>query len=263
MYRESDLIHPSAIIDNSARLGGKVKVGPFTVIGPGVEIGEGCEIGSHALISCNTRLGRNNRIYSFATVGEDPQDKKFAGEETFLEIGDNNTIREYASIHRGTADDRGMTRIGSDNLLMAYTHIAHDCVIGDHTILANGASLAGHVQIQDWAILGGFTLVHQFTRIGAHSFTGMGATIAKDVPPYLLVNGQPAAPHGINSEGLRRRGFGAERIQVIKQAYRLLYRQDLALEQALQLIGELAEEHDDLHPFADFIAARGSRPIIR
>lgn len=256
------MIHPTAIIDSSARLGEGVSVGPYSIIGPAVEIGDRCHIAGHVVIARNTRLGRDNRIFQFASIGEDPQDKKYAGEETWLEIGDSNVIREYATINRGTVQDRGVTRIGSDNLLMAYTHIAHDCVIGDHTILANAASLGGHVQIHDWAILGGFCMVHQFSRVGAHSFAAMGSAIGKDVPPYVMVGGQPATPHGINSEGLKRRGFSGEDLKAIKRAYRTLYRSGMRLEEALAEIEELARELEALAPLAEFLASP-SRSIVR
>ncbi len=262
MHGESALIHATAIVDPSAVLGEEVTVGPYSIIGPGVEIGDGCRIGAHVVIARNTRLGRNNRIFQFASVGEDPQDKKYAGEETWLEIGDDNVIREYATINRGTAQDQGVTRIGSDNLLMAYTHVAHDCVIGDHTILANAASLGGHVQVHDWAILGGFSMVHQFSRVGAHSFAAMGSAIGKDVPPYVMVSGQPAAPHGINIEGLRRRGFSSEELGAIKQAYRKLYRSGLRLEDALEEIRLLARELEALELLAEFLE-NPSRSIVR
>ncbi|HHH13907.1 MAG TPA: acyl-ACP--UDP-N-acetylglucosamine O-acyltransferase [Thiolapillus brandeum] len=256
------MIHPTAIIDQSARLGEGVRIGPFSIIGPGVEIGDGCEIGSHVVIARNTRMGCNNRIFQFASVGEDPQDKKYAGEETWLEIGDHNVIREYATLHRGTVQDGGVTRVGSHNLLMAYTHVAHDCVIGDHTILANAASLGGHVQVHDWAILGGFSLVHQFTRVGAHSFAAMGSAIGKDVPPYVMVGGQPAAPRGINHEGLKRRGFSDEEIGAIKRAYRRLYRSGLRLEEALEEIREMARELGVLEVMASFLE-NPARSIVR
>ena len=262
MYRERTLIHPSAIIDDSARIGEGVRVGPFAVIGPGVEIGDGCEIGSHAVIARNTRLGRNNKVYQFASVGDDPQDKKYAGEETWLEIGDDNVIREFATINRGTAQDQGVTRIGNGNLLMAYTHVAHDCILGDNTILANAASLGGHVQIHDWAILGGFTLVHQFTRVGAHAFAAMGSAIGKDVPPYVMVSGAPAVPRGINNEGLKRRGFDAQDLSALKRAYKLLYRSGLRLEEAREQLARLCEEAEAVRPMVEFIA-NPSRSIIR
>ncbi len=255
------MIHPSAIIDEQASIGSGVVIGPFSVIGAGVEVGDGCEIGSHVVIRRNTRMGKNNKIFQFASVGEDPQDKKYAGEETWLEIGDNNVIREFATINRGTVQDHGATRIGNDNLLMAYTHVAHDCVLGDHTILANAASLGGHVQIQDWAILGGFSMVHQFVRIGAHSFAAMGSAIGKDVPPFIMVGGNPAVPRSINTEGLKRRGFDADAIAVLKKAYRLLYRSGLRLEQAQQQIAQLCSQ-PTLNILPEFLQ-NPSRSIVR
>jgi len=256
------LIHPSAVIDPGARLAGGVDVGPFAVIGAGVEIGEGTRIGPHTVIRGPTRIGRDNRIFQFASVGEDPQDMKYGGEETRLEIGDRNQIRECATLHRGTVQDQGVTRVGDDNLFMAYTHVAHDCRIGNHVIMANAASLGGHVEIQDWAILGGFTIVHQFCRLGAHSFCAMGSALSKDVPPYVTVGGQPAAPHGINSEGLRRRGFSPAAIAAIKRAYRALYLAGLKLDEALERIGGLAAEVPEVAALAAFVAERG-RGIVR
>ncbi|WP_295390814.1 acyl-ACP--UDP-N-acetylglucosamine O-acyltransferase [uncultured Thiodictyon sp.] len=256
------MIHPSAVIDPGALLDVGVEIGPFTVIGAGVEIGGGTHIGPHVVIRGPTRIGRDNRIFQFASVGEDPQDMKYHGEETRLEIGDRNQIRECATLHRGTIQDQGVTRIGNDNLFMAYTHVAHDCRIGDHVIMANAASLGGHVQIQDWAILGGFTIVHQFCRIGAHSFCAMGTAVSKDLPPYVMVGGQPAAPHGINSEGLRRRGFSPAAIAAIKRAYRALYLGGLKLEDALERIRGLVAEAPEVAALVDFVAER-SRSIVR
>ncbi len=259
------MIHPSALVDTSARIGAGVSIGAFSIVGPQVEIGDGSEIGSHVVIRRNTRLGKNNRVFQYASVGEDPQDKKYAGEDTWLEIGDHNIIREFSTLNRGTVQDQGVTHIGSHNLFMAYIHVAHDCRIGDHVIMANGASLAGHVQMHDWAILGGFSMVHQFTRIGAHSFAGMGSAIAKDVPPYVMVGGQPAAPHGINSKGLKRRGFGAQDIALIKQAYKLLYRSGMGLDAAIEAIHELSECHAhpaSLNQLIDFLRSR-QRSILR
>lgn len=256
------LIHPSALIDPDARLAPDVEVGPFSVIGPGVEIGAGTWIGPHAVIRGPTRIGRDNRIFQFASVGEDPQDMKYGGEATRLEIGDRNRIREFVTLHRGTVQDQGVTRIGSDNLFMAYTHVAHDCRIGDHVIMSNAASLAGHVEIQDWAILGGFTIVHQFCRIGAHAFCAMGSGLAKDVPPYVTVGGHPAVPRGINSEGLRRRGFSAESIAAIKRAYRALYLAGLKLDEALERVRTLAATDPEVVPLAEFVAD-SSRSIVR
>ena len=251
-----------AAVDPAARLHDSVSVGPFAVIGPDVEIGAGTEIGPHTVIRGPTTIGSDNRIFQFASVGEDPQDKKYAGETTRLVIGDRNTIREFATIHRGTVQDAGETLIGNDNLFMAYTHVAHDCRVGNNAILANAASLGGHVHVADWAILGGFTIVHQFCQIGAHCFCAMGSGISKDVPPYLMVGGQPAKPHGINSEGLRRRGFSSEDTAMIKRAYRLLYNAGLPLADATAQIGTLAGENEVLEPMAVFLAA-SERSIVR
>lgn len=256
------MIDPRAVIDPSARLAEDVEVGAFTVIGPEVEVGAGCVIGPHVVINGPTRIGSGNRIYQFASIGDDPQDKKYAGEPTRLEIGDNNVFREFVTVNRGTAQDSGVTRIGSDNLFMAYTHVAHDCVIGDHVIMANAASLGGHVELQDWAILGGFSIVHQFTRIGAHSFAAMGSAIGKDVPPYVMVGGQPAKPHGINSEGLQRRGFSSDEIQAIKRAYKQLYRAGLKLEEAITAIEEMAAGNARIGLMSAFLRDR-ARSILR
>lgn len=256
------LIHPSAIIDPGAELDPGVEVGPFCVIGPGVRIAAGTRIGPHAVVRGPSDIGRDNRIFQFATVGEEPQDKKYRGEDTRLEMGDRNVVRESATIHRGTVQDVGVTRIGSDNLLMAYTHVAHDCVIGDHAILANAASLGGHVQVGDWAILGGFTLVHQFCHVGAHSFCAMGAVVAKDVPTYVTVGGHPAGPRGINSEGLKRRGFSDETVTLIRRAYRLLYMSNLKLTEALEAVRELSVTCPELVPLVEFVAG-STRSIVR
>ncbi len=256
------MIDSKAAIDPKAELDEGVSVGPFTVIGPGVQVGRGTRIGPHAVINGPTVIGRDNRIFQFATVGEEPQDKKYAGEPTRLEMGDRNVVREYSTIHRGTVQDESLTLIGSGNLFMAYTHVAHDCRIGDNIIMANAASLGGHVHIHDWAILGGFTIVHQFCHIGAHSFCSMGTGLTKDVPPYVTVSGNPAKPHGINSEGLRRRGFSAEAIQQIKRAYKLLYKSQLKLDEAVQALNEMAAEVPELRVLAEF-AARSPRGIVR
>jgi UDP-N-acetylglucosamine acyltransferase len=256
------VIDPRAAIDPAAELDEGVSVGPFAVIGAGVQIEAGTRIGPHAVLRGPTTIGRDNRIFQFASVGEDPQDKKYAGEPTRLEIGDRNQIRECATIHRGTVQDAGLTRIGSDNLLMAYTHVAHDCRIGDHVILANAASLGGHVKVQDWAILGGFAIVHQFCRIGAHSFAAMGSVISKDVPPFVTVGGHPAKPYGINVEGLQRRGFDAAAITDVKRAYKRLYLQGLRLEQALEALDAMAIEQPVLQVLTDFLRA-SERSIIR
>ncbi|MBU0499611.1 MAG: acyl-ACP--UDP-N-acetylglucosamine O-acyltransferase [Gammaproteobacteria bacterium] len=248
------MIDPRAVVDAGAELADDVEVGPFSVIGPEVVIGPGTVVGPHVVIKGPTRIGRDNRIYQFASVGEDPQDKKYGGERTYLEIGDRNTIREYATIHRGTAQDQGLTRIGNDVLLMAYTHVAHDCQIDDHVILSNAASLGGHVWVGDWAILSGFAMVHQFCHIGAHAFLAMGSAVSKDVPPYVLVSGQPAEPYGINTEGLKRRGFGETALQNIKRAYRVLYKSGLKLEEAQVRIAAMADDADELRLFTAFFA---------
>lgn len=264
MYREGlvSVIDSRAVIDSGAVLDEGVTVGPFAVIGPEVEIGKGTDIGPHAVIRGPCRIGRDNRIFQFASVGEDPQDKKYAGERTFLEIGDRNQIREFTTIHRGTAQDESLTVVGNDNLFMAYSHVAHDCRVGNHSILANAASLGGHVHVDDWAILGGFSIVHQFCRIGQHCFTAMGSVISKDVPPYLMLGGHPAKPHGINSEGLRRRQFSTEQITAIKQAYKTLYMSGLSLADARQQIIEAATGDEALGVMADFLAA-SERSIVR
>jgi UDP-N-acetylglucosamine acyltransferase len=259
---DRELIDARAIIDPKADLDEAVEVGPFSVIGPDVQIGKGTWIGPHAVIKGPTRLGQDNRVFQFASVGEDPQDKKYAGESTRLEIGDHNVIREFTTIHRGTVQAGGVTRIGNHNLLMAYTHVAHDCILGDHTILANAASLGGHVSIDDYAILGGFTIVHQFCRIGAHCFCGMGSAISKDLPPYVLVSGNPAKPHGINSEGLRRRAFSGETIAQIKRAYKQLYLSGKGLEAALEVLRDMALETPELDILVDFLSQPG-RGILR
>lgn len=256
------MIDPRAVIDPKAELDEGVSVGPFAIVGAEVRIGAGTEIGPHAVIRGPTRIGRDNRIFQFTSVGEDPQDKKYDGERTFLEIGDRNHVREFATIHRGTVQDAGTTRIGDDNLFMAYTHVAHDCQIGSHVIMANAASLGGHVKVQDWAILGGFTTVHQFCRIGAHSFSGMGSAVSKDVPPYLMIAGHPARPHGINLEGLKRRGFAAERLTAIKRAYKTLYVSGRKLETALAELAELAADQDDVRRMLSFIES-SARSIVR
>ena len=256
------MIHPTAIVHPDARLAEGVEVGAYTLIGPEVEIGADSWIGPHVVIEGRTRIGRENRIFQFCSIGAVPQDKKYAEEPTRLEIGDRNTIREYCSFNLGTAQDGGLTRVGDDNWIMAYVHVAHDCVVGNHTIFANNATLAGHVEIGDWAILGGFTGVHQFGRVGAHAFCGVGTVLLQDLPPYVTVAGNPASPRGINSEGLRRRGYSAEQIMAIKRAYRALYRAGLSLEDARAQIAELAAEHEAVRPFSDFISV-SNRGIVR
>ncbi|MBI3141012.1 MAG: acyl-ACP--UDP-N-acetylglucosamine O-acyltransferase [Rhodocyclales bacterium] len=256
------MIHPSAIIAPGAKLGHNVSVGPYSIVGEHVEIGDDTWIGPHVVISGHTRIGRGNRIFQFNSLGEMPQDKKYAGEPTRLEIGDRNTIREFCTFNCGTAQDVGITRVGSDNWIMAYVHLAHDCQVGNHAIFANNAQLAGHVHVGDHAILGGFTVVHQFVRIGAHSITAMGAILLQDLPPYVMAAGNTAKPYSINAEGLRRRGFSAEAIAALKRAYKLLYRSGLTLEEARGKIAEEAASHPDVTPLAEFLALPG-RGIIR
>ncbi len=228
-----ELIHPSAIVDPSAELADDVAVGPWTYIGPKVKVDSGTRIESHVVIKGPTKIGKDNRIFQFSSIGEDTPDLKYAGEDTRLVIGDRNIIREGVTLHRGTVQDRSETTIGDDNLLMAYVHVGHDSVIGNHAILVNNAALAGHVTIGDWAILGGFTLVHQYCSIGAHSFTGMGSAIGKDVPAYVLVTGAPAVPRNINAEGLKRRGFSSEELKRLSKAFKTVYRRGYTLEEAI------------------------------
>ncbi|MBD3633795.1 MAG: acyl-ACP--UDP-N-acetylglucosamine O-acyltransferase [Methylophaga sp.] len=247
------MIHPSAIIDPSAVIADDVKIGPFTVIGPKVEIGPGCEIMSHVVINGPTRIGKNNRIFQFASIGEEPQDKKFHGEDTWLEIGDNNLIRESVTINRGTVGGGGVTRIGNNNWIMAYVHIAHDCIVGNDNIFANNASLAGHVLIDDHVILGGFTLVSQFNYLGSHSFSAMGSVISRNVPPYVLVSGHMAKPVGVNVEGLRRRKFSDSQIRNIRQAYKYLYRSGLRMEEAEQKLQSIEQEDKELEILFAFL----------
>lgn len=255
-------IHPTAIVYPGARLAGNVEVGPYTIIGEHVEIGAGCRIGPHSVITGHTRIGRNNRIYQFVSLGEVPQDKKYAGEPTELEIGDNNTIREFSTFNCGTAQDAGVTRLGNDNWIMAYVHLAHDCQIGNHTVFANNAQLAGHVHVGDWAILGGFTVVHQFCHLGAHCITGINTVVLQDVPPYVMASGNTAKPYGINAEGLKRRGYTPDTIASVKRAYKSLYRSGLTLEQARAEIAAQVAEYPGLKLFLDFFD-RSTRGIIR
>lgn len=256
------MIHPSAVIDPRAELDEGVSVGPFAVIGPDVQIGGGTWVGPHAVIQGPARIGKDNKIFQFASLGEVPQDMKYRGEVTRMEIGDRTVVREFATVHRGTAQDEGVTRVGDDVLLMAYTHVAHDCQVGSHVILANAASLGGHVKVHAWAILGGFTIVHQFCQIGSHAFCAMGSVVSKDVPPYVTVGGHPARPHGINREGLRRRGFSTDAIQAIRRGYKLLYKSGLGLEDAEAALGDLAREYPEVDVLAEFVSGR-ARSIIR
>ncbi len=260
-------IHATALVDPAAELDADVEVGPYALIGPQVRVGSGTRIGAHVVLTGRTTLGRDNELHPFSVIGGVPQDKKYAGEQTELHIGDRNVIREYCTVHIGTVQDGGVTRIGSDNWIMAYVHIAHDCQVGSHTTFANNAQLAGHVRVGDWAVLGGYTGVHQFVRIGAHVMTGISSVVLQDVPPYTLIGGHPAQPHGVNSEGLRRRGFDAQRIATLREAYRRLYRQGLTLEQARQSLRELQSEQPpesaaDVQALVDFLAEPG-RGIAR
>jgi UDP-N-acetylglucosamine acyltransferase len=254
------MIHPTAIVHG--RLAPDVEVGPYSVIGADVEVGEGSWIGAHVVLDGHLRVGRRNRIFHFASLGAPPQDKKYAGEDTAVEIGDGNTIREYVTINRGTALDAGVTRVGNDNWIMAYVHFAHDCQIGSNTIFANACQLAGHVTVGDWAIFGATTLVHQFVHIGAHAFTGMGTYLPQDLPPYVTAAGNMARPYGINSEGLKRRGFSPEAINGLKRAYRTLYRRGLGLEEARRELESQVAECPQVAHLLEFIA-RTKRGIIR
>lgn len=260
--RRWDLIHPSAIIHPSAQIGDGVEIGPYSIIGEQVSIGRGTRIGPHVVIEGPTRIGEDNQIFQFASLGAIPQDKKYAGEPTELIIGDRNVIRESCTFNRGTIQDKGRTVIGNDNWIMAYVHIAHDCIVGNHTVFANSATLAGHVEIRDYAILGGFTLVHQFCTIGEYAFTGMGSAVAKDVPPYTMANGTPAIPRGINSEGLKRNGFDTEAIHRIRETYRLLYRQQATLKDAISQIEAQYGEFVEVQRLLAFVQA-SQRGLIR
>ena len=261
------LIHPSAIIDAAAELAADVSVGPYAVIGADVHVGSGTQVGAHTVIEGPCRIGCDNRIHAHSSLGAAPQDMKYRGEPTALHIGDRNTIREFCTFNRGTAQDVGITRVGNDNWVMAYVHLAHDVQLGDHTILANNATLAGHVHVEDWVIVGGLTGVHQFCRIGAHALTGFQSHVAQDVPPYMLVSGNPLAAHGFNIEGLRRRGFSRERINLVKQMHRLLYRESLTLDSARARIADLLVDTPeggaaDVERMLAFLAA-AKRGIVR
>lgn len=257
------MIHSTAIIDDAAVVADGVEIGPYCVVGPGVEIGAGCVIASHVVLKGPTRMGRNNRIFQFCTLGEDTPDLKYKGEPTRLVIGDNNTIREGVTIHRGTIQDRSETTIGDNNLIMSYVHIAHDCVVGNNTIFINNASLAGHVVVDDWAILSGYSLINQFSHIGAHSFVGMGSWIKFDVPAYVTVQGTPAQAKGINVEGLRRRDFSKEQISAIRQAYKVIYRQGLTLEEAIAELEQRSAKQAELVPLLESLRNSSNRGIVR
>jgi len=255
-------IHPTALVHSGARLAADVEVGPYSMIGEHVEVGEGSWIGAHVVLDGHTRIGRRNRIWHSASIGAPPQDKKYADEPTTVEIGDGNTIREFVTINRGTAQDAGATRVGNDNWIMAYVHFAHDCQVGNKTIFANLTQLAGHVTVGDWAIFGASTLVHQHVHIGAHSFTGMGTYLPQDLPPYVTAAGNMAKPYGINKEGLKRRGFSPEAIAGLKRAYKTLYRKGLSLEDATRELESQAKECVEVQLIVDFLS-RTKRGIIR
>jgi UDP-N-acetylglucosamine acyltransferase len=262
MSKPAATIHPSALIDAGTKLGANVCIGAYSVVGPDVQIGDDTTIGPHVVIEGPTQIGRNNRIWQFASVGGDAQDKKYHGERSRLVIGNDNIIREFTTINRGTADGGGATRIGDGNWIMAYVHIAHDCQIGDHTVFSNNATLAGHVEIGDYAILSGFAGVHQFCRIGAHAFIGMNCMVNGDVPPFVMMAADYGRPRGINAEGLKRRGFSAERIAAIKRAYRALYVSKQSFEESRAALAVAAQEAPDVRTLLDFIE-RGQRPLAR
>ena len=256
------MIHSSAVVDPGAEVQRGVEVGPFSVIGPGVVLGAGTRIGSHVIIEGPTRIGERNRIHSFASLGGAPQDKKYRGESSSLELGDDNVVREYCTFNRGTAGGGMVTRVGDRNWIMAYVHIAHDCQVGSDNVMANGATLAGHVEVEDYATLGAFTMVHQFCRIGAHAFTAMGTVVLKDVPPFVTVAGNTASPHGLNTEGLRRREFPAPAVQALKSAYKTVYKRGLTLDTAVEQLAEPARECAEVHRFREFVRSSG-RGIVR
>ena len=256
------MIHPTAIVHPGAKLGPGVSVGPYSIIGGEGELGANTHVGPHVVIDGRTRIGADNRIFQFCSIGAAPQDKKYAGEPTALEIGDRNTIREFCTFNRGTAQDAAVTRLGNDNWIMAYVHLAHDCQVGNQTVSANNAQLAGHVRVGDFAILGGFTAVHQFVAIGAHSITAIGTVLLQDLPPYVMAAGNTARPYGINSEGLKRRGFGPASVAAIKAAYKTLYKSGLTLDQAKQTLAVQAENHAEVGLFLDFLRD-SRRGIVR
>lgn len=256
------MIHQTAIVHPGAKLGANISVGAYSIIGEHVQIGDNTEIGPHVVIEGHTTIGRDNRIFQFCSIGAEPQDKKYAGEPTRLEIGERNVIREFCTFNLGTIQDGGVTRLGSDNWIMAYVHLAHDCQVGNHTIFANNAQLAGHCHVDDHAILGGFTVVHQFVRIGAHSMTGMGTILFQDLPPYVTAAGNTASPYGINSEGLKRRGFTSEAVMALKRAYRAIYKSGLTLEEAKAKLEADLAKHPEYQLLLDFLAV-SKRGIVR
>jgi len=256
-------IHPTAIVDPAAEIDSGVSIGPYAVIGPHVRIGAGTSVGAHCVIEGHTTIGRDNRIFQFNSLGAIPQDKKYAGEPCELIIGDRNTIREFCTFNIGSPGDQGKTVVGHDNWIMAYVHLAHDCVVGDHTIFANNSQLAGHVEVGDWVILGGFTVVHQFVRIGSHAMTAMCSLLFADVPPFVMCQGQPAAARSMNFEGLRRRGFSAERIAVVKRMHKALYRDDLTLDQARERMATLAVDLPQAQQDVDLMLGFLSRVAVQ
>ena len=256
------MIDPRAVIAPDAQLGVDVQVGAFAVIGPGVRIGDRTRIGPHAVVNGPTVIGDDNVVFQFASIGDAPQDKKYKGEPTRLEIGHRNVFRECCTVNRGTTHDQGVTRIGDDNLLMAYTHVAHDCQVGSKIVMSNCATLGGHVHLGDWVIMAGFTGVHQFCKVGAHAFLANNTAVTRDVPPYVMAVGQPAVPHSVNSEGLKRRGFSADQIRNIREAYRTLYRRDLPLADAVRELSTQAATQPEIQLFVDFIAG-STRSLIR
>jgi len=256
------IIHPAALVDGEAELAEGVSVGAYAVIGPGVVVGANTMVGAHAVIQGPTRIGVDNQVFSFASVGSAPQDKKYKGEPTRLEIGDRNVIRECVTLNRGTTKDEGVTRIGDDNLFMAYSHVAHDCRVGSHCVLANSATLGGHVHLGDWVIMGGFSGVHQFCKVGAHAFIANNAAVTRDIPPYMMAVGQPARAHSVNSEGLKRRGFTPQQIRNLRNAFRLLYRSGLKLTDAAAQLAALADEQPEVRAIVEFLP-RSTRSIVR
>jgi len=255
-------IHPTALIDPAAELADDVEVGAYSIIGAKVKIDSGTRVGPHIVITGRTTIGKNNRFFQFASIGEEPQDKKYAGEDTELIIGDGNTIRELCTFSRGTIQDGGITRIGNDNWIMAGVHIAHDCQLANHIIIANNAALAGHVHVGNWAIISGYSLIHQFCSVGEHSFTSFASHVNQSIPPFVVVSGEKASTKGINSEGLRRRGYSAEQIQQVRRAYRVLYRSELRLEDAQEELEKMVEKSPEIKLLVDFLN-KTNRPIIR
>jgi UDP-N-acetylglucosamine acyltransferase len=256
------MIDPRAVISPQAQLAADVEVGPFSVVGANVVIGAGTWIGPHVVINGPTRIGAHNKVFQFASLGDAPQDKKYAGEPTRLEIGDRNVFRESVTVNRGTTHDQGVTRIGNDNLFMAYSHVAHDCQLGDQIVMANCATLGGHVEMGDWVTMGGLSAVHQHTKIGAHCFIAHNAAVTRDVPPYVMAVGRPAVPHSVNAVGLQRRGFSAEQVRNIRRAYRVLYRSGLKLKEAVEELQKAADTQAEIRPFVEFIK-RSERSIVR